>query len=309
MLFRSRNPSEGGNHNHKAFSVLAYSDTIWVGTANGINRGILGTKGCVDWNHYAYPMENLTGNFVVSLARQDWNGQRIIWAATLNADDPTETRGLSYTTNDGGTWITTLIDKRVYNVIAHDSLVFAVTNDGIWKSEDGKTWAKFKGINQATPISVFYYDLDEILTSDMFSVAFDSRSYYPSHALWIGSMDGLARSSNLDGSNWKIYRANFDPADVYAYPNPFSPDVHNVLDGDGYVRFHTDVKESYVINVSVYNFAMELVYSSEYDRRENSGALKWNGRDNRGNLVSNGSYFVRLEYDSKSEWVSLIVIK
>ena len=64
-----------------------------------------------------------------------------------------------------------------------------------------------------------------------------------------------------------------------------------------------------VINVSVYNFAMELVYSSEYDRRENSGALKWNGRDNRGNLVSNGSYFVRLEYDSKSEWVSLIVIK
>ena len=36
----------GENHNHKAFSVLlvpsldlSISDTIWVGTANGINRG------------------------------------------------------------------------------------------------------------------------------------------------------------------------------------------------------------------------------------------------------------------------------
>ncbi|MEC8839669.1 MAG: hypothetical protein VYA09_05955, partial [Candidatus Neomarinimicrobiota bacterium] len=30
-----RDPLDGGNHNHKAFSVLSYSDTIWVGTANG----------------------------------------------------------------------------------------------------------------------------------------------------------------------------------------------------------------------------------------------------------------------------------
>jgi len=304
-----RNPSEGGNHNHKAFSVLAYSDTVWVGTANGINRGILGTKGCISWEHYAYPSENLSGNFVVSLARQNWNGQRIIWAATVNADDPTETRGLSYTTNDGGTWVTTLLDKRVYNITAYDSLVFAATSDGIWKSEDGKTWAKFKGIKQAVSISAFHYELDEILTSDMFSVAFDSRMYYPYHALWIGSMDGLARSFDLDGSNWKIYRTNFDQNDVYAYPNPFSPDVHNVLEGDGYVRFHTNIKQSYVVNMDVYNFAMELVYSYDYDRRKNSGALKWNGRDQQGNLVSYGTYFVRLQYDSKSEWVSLIVIK
>ena len=27
-----RDPLDGGNHNHKAFSVLSYSDTIWVGT-------------------------------------------------------------------------------------------------------------------------------------------------------------------------------------------------------------------------------------------------------------------------------------
>ena len=75
------------------------------------------------------------------------------------------------------------------------------------------------------------------------------------------------------------------------------------------MRFHTNIKQSYVVNMDVYNFAMELVYSYDYDRRKNSGALKWNGRDQQGNLVSNGTYFVRLQYDSKSEWVSLIVIK
>ena len=44
-----RDPVDGGNHNHKAFSVIAYSDTIWVGTANGINRGLIGANGCVNW--------------------------------------------------------------------------------------------------------------------------------------------------------------------------------------------------------------------------------------------------------------------
>ena len=36
-----RDPVDGGNHNHKAFSVLVYGDTVWVGTANGLNRGLM----------------------------------------------------------------------------------------------------------------------------------------------------------------------------------------------------------------------------------------------------------------------------
>ena len=32
-----RDPADGGNHNHKAFSVLVYGDTVWVGTANGLS--------------------------------------------------------------------------------------------------------------------------------------------------------------------------------------------------------------------------------------------------------------------------------
>ena len=57
-----RDPGDGGNHNHKAFSVIVFGDTIWVGTANGINKGILIKEiaetqpnvfeilDCIEWN-------------------------------------------------------------------------------------------------------------------------------------------------------------------------------------------------------------------------------------------------------------------
>ncbi len=84
-MLNPRDPGDGGNHNHKGFSVLAYGDTVWVGTANGINRGIIEAAGCIKWQHYYFPVDGITGNFVVGLARQQWRGEQIIWAVTLNA--------------------------------------------------------------------------------------------------------------------------------------------------------------------------------------------------------------------------------
>ncbi len=299
-----RDPSDEGNHNHKAFSVLAYNDTVWVGTANGINRGILGPNGCIDWEHYSYPLSGLSGNFVVGLARQLWNGRRIIWAATLNADDPTEKRGLSYTLDDGETWMSVLPGERIYNIATVDSLVLAASERGLWKSEDGINWALFKPARDATPFAS-----DEILSNKVFSVALDTRPYYSQPVIWIGTQDGLARSDDLFGSNWKIFRADYDPEEVYAYPNPFSPFSHNVLGDDGYVRIHTDVKQSYVIEMAIYNYAMERVYRTEFDRRKGAGTLKWNGRDDQGRLVANGIYFIKLNYDMKTEWIKLVIVK
>ncbi len=299
-----RDPSGGGNHNHKGFSVLAYGDTIWVGTANGINRGLIGAGGCIDWQHYYYPADNITGNFVVGLAKQEWNGKRRIWAACLNADDPTEERGLSWTDNDGLTWNRSLIGERIYNVVAQDSIILAASDKGLWKSEDGETWALFKPVRDATPLQS-----DEILSDEVYAVALDTRPYYATPVIWIGTGDGLARSRDLDGSAWKIFRAEYNPNQVYAYPNPFSPNVHNNQGGDGYVRIHTDVQTSLVIEMDVYNFAMEHVVRQQFDRRTGDGTLKWNGRDDSGRPVANGTYFIRLKYDAKTEWVKLIVLK
>ena len=317
-----RDPIDGGNHNHKTFSVLVYGDTIWVGTANGINRGIINpsanTNYCIDWEHYSYPTHGLSGNFVVGLALQMYKGKRVIWAATVNADDPTEQRGVSYTTNDGLSWNTALLGERVYNITAHDSLVFAATANGLWKTEDGINWARYNPARQAIPVpNTAIHSTDEVLANEVYSVVFDSRPYYGDNSIWIGTGDGAAHSYDLDGLNWKIFRAEYDQDEDYAYPNPFSPYTHNVIGGDGYVRFHTNEwSGTFVIDLDVYNFAMEKVFAGSFDRRDaSSGALKWNGRDTQGRLVNNGVYFVKLNYPENqsskpsAHWVKLIVVK
>lgn len=313
-----RDPLDGGNHNHKAFSVLSYSDTIWVGTANGINRGIYGSGNCIDWKHYSYPMDNLSGNFVVGLEIQRLNGKRIIWAATVNADDPTEQRGLSYTIDDGLSWKTALLGERIYNIATFDSLVFAASANGVWKTKDGINWALYKPAHQAIPVpNTSIYDLDEVLADEVYSAAFDSRSYYGDRSIWIGTGDGAAHSYDLDGLNWKIFRAEYDLNEDYAYPNPFSPYTHNVLNNNGYVRFHTNEwSGTFVIDIDVYNFAMEKVFADSFDKRiSSSGALKWDGRDQQGVYVHNGVYFVKLTYPENQSskpsphWIKLIVVK
>ena len=315
-----RDPLDDGNHNHKAFSVLAYGDTVWVGTANGINRGLLGQNGCIDWAHFSFPQDGISGNFVVGLARQVWGNTDIIWAVTMNAEDQGEERGLSYTI-DNSTWHTALIGERIYNVYAKDSLVFAASENGLWKSiiedpHDAPMWALFEPAIQAILLEdSLVFDTDEILTNEVISFAFDNRPYYSQAVLWLGTLDGLARSSDIEGSNWQIFRAEYDPNKIYAYPNPYSPYSHNVLDGDGYVRFHTSEVVSYTIEMSIYNFALGIVFNKKYDRRSGTESLRWDGKDQNGKLVDNGIYFINLKFAEKQNlspedhWLKLIVVK
>ncbi|MDP6089397.1 MAG: hypothetical protein QF563_04230, partial [Candidatus Marinimicrobia bacterium] len=202
-----RDPGDGGNHNHKAFSVIVFGDTIWVGTANGINKGILIKEivetqpnvfeilDCIEWEHYSFPDDGLSGNFVVGLAKQFWNGQITVWAASMHADSPGEMRGLSYTRDNGLSWSTALLGERVYNVFAKDSLVLAATATGLWKSLDGENWAKFQAVTDTT-----FMAQNQILTDIVYTVALDERD--TTLNLWIGTPDGVALSSDMHGSSW-----------------------------------------------------------------------------------------------------------
>jgi len=155
------------------------------------------------------------------------------------------------------------------------------------------------------------YRMDELFSDPVLGVVYDTRPFYASTAtIWIGSWDGLARAMDPHGMNWQIYRANFDADKVYAYPNPFSPYEHNQVGGTGYVHIHADVKISFIVKMNIFNFAMESVYSKNFDRRQaTTGSLKWDGKDSNGRVVDNGTYFIRLEYDKKIKWMKLIVIK
>ncbi len=311
-----RDPIDGGNHNHKAFSVIAFGDTVWVGTANGINRGLIvrdtlfndNSIECIRWKHYSYPEHGLSGNFVVGIAKQYWRGQITIWAATVNADSPGEERGLSYTRDGGETWETALLGERVYNISAKDSLVLVSSKSGLWKSIDGINWAKF-----SPPVDQVMLSQKQILSDIVYTAAIDKRK--DSNRIWLGTPDGVALSSDIHGSDWSIFQAEFNNKEIYAYPNPFSPRIHNQMDGDGFIRFHTGIITSEKLDLNIYNFAMEKVHKNNYNLDSYRGAIKWNGRGQDGNHVANGVYFASLNYSSSQDktmnmkWVKFILVK
>ena len=316
-----RDPADGGNHNHKAFSVLVNGDTLWAGTANGINRGIMINEwqevtpgnfqlfNCIEWVHYTYQNADLSGNFVVGLAKQLWNGGTTIWAATMNADTPGEIRGLSYTRDGGLTWKTTLLGERIYNITAKDSLVLASSQSGLWKSFDGENWALY-----SPAIDTTFMAQSEILTDIVYTSVIDERKInVPS--LWVGTSNGAALSTDLQGSSWTIFQTEYDSTEFYAYPNPFSPLNHNQMGNEGYVRFHTGTIINTQVELDIFNFAMEKVFQDNFDLNLYDGALKWNGRDMNGVLVDNGVYFIRMKYASSVNkspqyfWEKLIVVK
>ena len=297
-----------GNHNHKVFSVFVYSDTIWVGTANGINRGIIdrtSSDDCIDWKNFSFPNDGISGNWVVSITKQQWNGKTTIWAVTRSANQTSENSGLSYSRNDGETWstINSLKGQYGYNVVVKDSLVYFASKNGLWKSIDGENFALYDP-------AIDKLRNDQIIDNDVYSVLHDTRNYYYDH-LWIGSADGLGRLHNPDfnGPIWQIYRANYSSNKPYAYPNPFSPSVHNLMNGDGYLRFYYKVKQSELVKLTIYNFAMQKVREIDYLRGQGQGSLKWDGRDDSGYLVSNGTYFCKLFYDNTSHWVKVVLVK
>tara|TARA_B100000029_G_scaffold410677_1_gene412713 strand:- start:31149 stop:32732 length:1584 start_codon:yes stop_codon:yes gene_type:complete len=299
-----RDPPEG-NHNHKVFSVMTYGDTVWVGTANGINRGIIDDSGCVDWVHYSFPLESISGNWVVSLSAQQWSDQRIVWAVTRAADETGEKNGLSYTNDEGETWqtIPVLNSQYGYNVFSVDSLVYFSSSSGLWRTEDGQNFAHYSP-------AIDRVRNDQVIDNDVYTSVHDRRPYY-NDVLWIGTGDGMARSSipSSDDSIWRIFRSNVSSNNVYAYPNPFSPTIHNLLDGDGYVRFYFKAKKSKLVRLTILSFAMETVRTIDFNRGSGEGTLKWDGRDDSGRLVSNGTYFCNVFYDGASHWVKLVVVK
>jgi len=304
-MLNPRDPGDGGNHNHKGFSVLAYGDTVWVGTANGINRGIIEAAGCIKWQHYYFPVDGITGNFVVGLARQQWRGEQIIWAVTLNADIGEE-RGLSYTNNDGDTWqsVPYLEGVRVYNVSAQDSIVVVSSDDGLWISTDRINWSLVD-----PPVENDVVSSREILSSIVYSAVVDARRVDNDPTIWIGTPDGVAHLSNLFDGDWHIIQAEYDPDEVYAYPNPYSPYVHNLLNDDGWVRFHISGEPPSKLKMQIFDFSLREVFSNTFNFTESSGAIKWNGRDSDGRFVANGVYFVRLKWSSAEEWIKLVVVK
>jgi hypothetical protein len=295
-----------GRLEHRVFSAHFDGTSLWVGSAGGIHKT---SDDGLTWTTFTHGNQTrgISGNFVVAVSSQTFGGRNVVWAATVEALDTAEFRALSWTEDGGLTWDIGLEGEFVHNVAVDPATgaVYAATDNGLFKTSDiGRTWALFPPIRDSE-------DGEGVYTTEMTSAAVDG-----SGGLWVGSVDGLARTVD-NGLTWTVFHAHPRPGtdktpSTYAYPNPFSPMRHNVISGDGHVRFRYRTETPVTVTVLVYDFGMNPVRTvvSGKDRPEpGDWAETWDGRNDIGEWVANGVYFYRISCDNKSPlWGKVVVV-
>jgi hypothetical protein len=291
------------NLNQTPFCIKALNDsTFFVGTANGINKS---TDWGLSWRKYNFinTSGGVSGNFVVNLYIQRYGSNEIIWAASKFAEDHNEKNAISYTTNYGLNWVHTLSDVPPRNISSKDSVVYAESDDGLWRCYFGKfDWTK--------PGLIY----DESTKDQLKTVNFYSGGFL-NDTLYFGTGDGLCRTQENGQpwtAKWKIFRAmkvidlNSD-LKTYAAPNPFAPnnEVTRI--------FYKSGKASSKITIKIFDFGMNPVRTVIQNAiRNNPEELFtiWDGKNNNGNQVANGVYFYRIEIDSDTPvWGKILVIQ
>jgi len=297
-----------GRLNHRAFSVISVAGVLWVGTAGGVNRS---TDGGVTWTSFSHQnqAQPISGNFVVALENQEYGNKNIIWAATrettVESNDETEFRGVSWTEDFGFTWRTALAGETIHNFTVDDSLIYAASDRGVFVSGDeGEIWALFPGIVNPTGTR-------RILSQRTFAAAISSGP-----TLWVGTGDGIGKTAN-NGLTWQVFQT-FEPTGqndtprTYAYPNPFSPSVHNQIGAGGNVRFQYNTINETNVTLKIYDFGMRHVATVAENRlRPANGDFYeiWDGLNSKGVQVANGVYFYRLELSRDGTyWGKLVVL-
>ncbi|MBK8551818.1 MAG: hypothetical protein IPL53_12435 [Ignavibacteria bacterium] len=308
FIVSPRDNSQGGSLNYRVFSITAVNDsTLYVGTANGINKS---TSWGVNWRKYNFqntdPLatgNGISGNFVVNMDVQKYNGKEIIWGATRQAEGTAEYNALSYTSNGGNNWFSTLDDYKPNGMSFKDSIIYGFTDEGLWRSVFGTfNWAK---------PSVIY---DE-RTKDQLRTSLFYTGNHIGDTLYFGSADGLLKTIEYGQpwiGKWTIYR-EISPIDLssdiktYAAPNPFSPDDEITRI---YYKSTTSVSK---ITINIYDFGMNpvrTVIQNATRARTDVLFTAWDGRNDNGVQAANGVYFYRVEFDDENPvWGKIILLQ
>lgn len=277
------------DNNLLGFGLLIDSQgRVWAGTAAGINISSNALTAPIDqisWRREVADgtIDGLLGNWVVNIREQPGTGR--IWMSNWNASSSQDDRFGLVSTDDGGeTFSHYLEGERVNDIGFFDGSIFVAADRGLFISNDnGNTWLR----------------IDQIRSSNQL-IARDA-SYFALSAtdeqLWVGSSDGLASTPD-GGETWTILRVDVpleggniyapDSPNVnsYAYPNPFSPSIHDR------VRIKYEISNSGQSTLRIFDFGMNLVYEESSNGASQPGAYEfiWNGTDNSGRVPATGSY-------------------
>lgn len=310
-------PSSGNlgfqnNLNHRAFSILAVDDnTIYVGTAGGINKS---TDGGVSWTKFNHTNQSkpISGNFILALEKNDFDNS--IWAGTWKAEGQSEFWGVSVSKDGGQNWENFLSGEKIrdfgFKYLGNPGAytgadVFAASENGLFRtSNNGATWiAAPPIIDDATKIPT---------NTNKFLSVEPERKDDGTYNIWIGSNgDGLIRltetTNDFWSGEWEVYLSREKVASVsetYAFPNPFSPDEETTK-----IVYSTTQPEE--VTIRIFDFGMNLVKTLV----QNAGRgisdehiVSWNGRDESGKIVPNGVYFYRIDIASGTPLYGKIMV-
>ncbi len=293
---------------HRTFSVAAYDDTVWIGTASGIARSFDGGD---TWTNLKARLDpsgalvtgGLGANWVVALERQlRTDGVSVIWAGTRLTTDPDgQVEAFNYSEDDGETW------NSGGPTFAWD---FAFSADSVWASSEDGVFVSADGGQMWENVVIEDETRREQLRGQSVgaeTVPMDDGTTL----LWVGASTGLGRSDD-GGQSWTILSFPVKTFSVdtngiigqagivddihkpttYAAPNPFSPSR------DDRARLVYSLTHTTEVTIDIYDVASRhvrtLISGETRDGALNHGD-NWDGRDNDGDVVANGVYFFRVE--------------
>ncbi len=289
------------NYNHEAFSLYSDGDSaLYVGTADGIDKT---TDNGFSWYKFNHQNEGspMSGDFVVYITAQNYGTVHNVWAATVNANDPTEVPALSYTSDGGASWHYILPGHFFHNIAFQDSIIYGASDDGLFRTADlGRTSEVITNITDPATDQ-------QLLSNTFYLVATNGDS------VWTASADGLAIGIDSGGefqlNKWNVVRAYVTIGDqnlTYFYPNPFSPNLD-------IGRVHYSVKSANsTVTIRIYDFSMHIVRTLLQNAPCAAGEddAPWNGQDNSGNLVGNGVYFYSVSVNNGNPlWGKILVVR
>lgn len=308
-------PSSGklnmrGNLNHRAFSIVAAGDdTLYVGTANGINKTTDANSPYPSWVKFnrTNQQKPISGNFILAMERNTLDGS--IWAASWKAEGQTEYWAVSSSANGGQTWETFLTDEKVrdFGFIHYangETDVFAASESGLYRSSNkGMTWISAPKIVD----SESKVELRPTLFLSVECNVLNSNST----EIWAGTNDGLAKALETSTSSWyekwKVYFASsgkISESESFAFPNPYNPKLD-------LLRIKYNLNKSSSISLRIFDFGMNLVRTvlQNTQRGVNPEQLDyWDGKDDLGKVVPNGVYFYRLDIGDSAPLFGKILV-
>jgi len=278
--------------NHKVFSVFSDKDTLWVGTADGINKGVVNSNSCINWKHYTSDEYGFYDDWVIGFENQLLEDEitNRLWAITWDRQysGSHEFYGgpPSYTDDGGQTWhVVEEFDSKdllTYNISSTLEKIYISSDQGLFFTTN------YSEVNL----------WDELVLPSNISTqsVFDSEYLEAKNNIFVGTGQGVCV---YDGTSFSCESSNSDISNTfYAYPNPFDFNNTNQL------TFVYDNDENNLDGeIEIYDIAMDRVIKINA-----SGISRWNGNNEFGDRVSNGLYICKYKDRNGNAYLFNIIV-